>query len=438
MLTRFAPDKRQTMKNSEPNRNGCSLHAQHRCAVIPQIQVTLNCNLACTYCFQNHCGKIIDFPTVEKIIEKTVSTNETAGCNPDDNALKIYWHGGEPLLAGIDFFRRVVELESRFDGVVFENRIQTNGTLMSDDLAKFFTENRFAVGFSLDGPEDLHNRNRRFRRSGKGSFQATMRGVETYRRHADADRVAVIAVVTRESLDRVDDIFEFFKKIGARVQLDIYDIRCDDLRPNVMAYSKLPELAPSPEEVGKFLIGLFDLWFHDPESKVDFNELRNEVKMILQPEVRRGNPIDKKRCDFRRTIFDPSGTAFSCDQYVNDARTALGNIHTDAMPDILERKSLLWEQIKRRVRKTADQHACCSCEWGAQCIGGCMTCMKYNALLLQARSEGLPDSRWYEAELKPPLKDICGETYYCEGLKTFRRYVKEAVKRELRVQAGPL
>jgi radical SAM protein with 4Fe4S-binding SPASM domain len=258
-----------------------------------------------------------------------------------------------------------------------------------------------------------------------------MRGIEQYQRYAELDLIAVIAVVTRASLDHVNDIYDFFKEIGSRVQLDIYDIRYADFLPSTGDQTAIFAMAPSPEEVGSFLIDLFDLWFYDESRRVDFNELRNEVKMILQPDVDRGDPIHKKRCDFRRVIFGPDGKAFSCDQYVNDEKTALGDIRRDSIEKILEAKERLWNDIKRYVRKSGDMMACSTCEWGRQCGGGCMTCMKYNSLLLRARAQGLEDDRWYEVEPTSPLREISGETYYCDGLRALRQHMKEAVEREL-------
>jgi uncharacterized protein len=81
-------------------------------SIIPQIQVTLNCNLACTYCFQTHAGKIIDLSTAEQILEKTV--HSSASDDHIKNEIQIYWHGGEPLLAGMDFFRKIIKIENRF------------------------------------------------------------------------------------------------------------------------------------------------------------------------------------------------------------------------------------------------------------------------------------------------------------------------------------
>jgi uncharacterized protein len=226
--------------------------------VVSQIQVTRNCNLACGYCFQEHSGGIIDLSTVETILARVIDHNLTV--DPLSKEIQIYWHGGEPLLAGIDFFRAIIRLEAQYPGISFQNRVQTNATLMNDDLARLFAENQFQVGFSLDGPQEIHDRYRRFHGSRRGSFEAARRGIDCYRARAQADQVAVIAVVTRTGIHRAADLFHFFKELRAVVQLDIYDVRWLDLIQDSGELSGWSDLAPRPEEVGRFLIELFDLW----------------------------------------------------------------------------------------------------------------------------------------------------------------------------------
>ena len=135
---------------------------EERLPVVPQIQVTRNCNLACGYCFQEHSGGVIDLSTVETILRRVIAHNLTV--DPLTKVIQVYWHGGEPLLAGIDFFRAIIRIEAQYPELSFENRIQTNGTLMSEDMARLLTEYQFQVGFSLDGPKEIHDRYRRFSR----------------------------------------------------------------------------------------------------------------------------------------------------------------------------------------------------------------------------------------------------------------------------------
>jgi uncharacterized protein len=400
----------------------------------PQVQVTLNCNLGCTYCFQEHVGPIMRLETAKAIIDQIVETFYTSSRLARDNSLDIIWHGGEPLTAGYRFFKSILEIQAHHPEIHFKNHVQTNATLMDESLAALFAENNFYMGFSLDGPEDLHDLHRRTRKLNRGTFKDTMRGVEMYQKRARLERIPVMMVVTTASIDRCGDIYSFFKDLGADVGIDIFDIVASDLGGTDGSRDWRKQLAPSSAQIGKFLIELFDHWFYDYSRRVSFRELRDEVKIVYEEDLPRGDPFHKKRCHTTRTIFAPDGNVYSCDQYINDAKSSLGNVHTEKLKNIILRKALLWESIKKNIRgkRSASKFACPSCEWAAQCAGGCVTCMKYNSLLLTTRERGLDDSRWEELLDEPtPLDSIYGEFYYCSGLIDFRAHVRAAIKKEL-------
>jgi uncharacterized protein len=399
--------------------------------VIPQIQVTLNCNFRCSYCFQNHSpSEIIDPATAEIILKKCADYNRSRFRRNGRAIVEVFWHGGEPLLAGVEFFREMIRLQSRIPDVTFKNHLQTNGSLLSGEFASFLVQNAFQVGFSLDGPKEINDIHRRAANAQKSAFDATMRGIENYLRHApNGGRPPIIAVITRQSINRAAEIYAFFKELSAEVQLDIYDLRCVDLNPS--NEHSLFRLAPDQSMIRDFLTQLFDLWFNDYDRKVDFKELREELDRVLKQESCIPNLFHKKRCSPGRTIFDPRGAVFACDQYVNDSATAIGYIERDTVAAIMRRKAALWNTVKRVIRRSPDMMACSACEWGASCMGGCLTCMKYNSMLLNARAQGLPDDRWRNAPLAGPLQDLAGETYYCEALRALRRHIQGAVQREL-------
>ena len=399
--------------------------------VIPQIQVTLNCNFRCSYCFQDHGATgIIKAATAEAILRKSVEYNRSVFRRGGQEKVEVFWHGGEPLLAGVDFFREMVRIQSGMGAVSFKNHVQTNGALLTAEFASFLVDNDFQVGFSLDGPKDMNDLQRRCKDGRQSAFDAAMGGIRNYMdRLPEGTRVPVIAVVTRESSDRAREFYAFFKELGAEVQLDIYDIRCNDLC--TPEDDMLFRLAPDQGRIAAFLIELFDLWFYDYERRVDFTELREELDRVLKRDSYLPGPFNKKRCNPGRTIFDPRGVVFACDQYVNDDKTAIGSITRDSMAVIMRRKAVLWEKIKRAVRRSPDAMSCSSCEWGLTCMGGCLTCMKYNSMLLNARARGLPDDRWREAPVAAALADLAGETYYCEALRLLRRHIQDAVRREL-------
>jgi uncharacterized protein len=397
--------------------------------ILPQIQVTLDCNYRCSYCFQNHDScKVIDPGVAALILAKSARFNKSV-MRGGPATVEVYWHGGEPLLAGPEFFREMLRVQLRFPSVTFHNRLQTNGSLLSGELAEFLVERQFQLGFSLDGPPAINDLQRRFSGVGESAFDATWRGIQNFRRYAPKGRVPVIAVITRESAARAKEIYAFFKEIEAQVQLDIYDLRCADLRSDHDGV--LFRQAPSQDEVRDFLIELFDLWFHDPERRVDFQELKDELDRVLEPERCFPNPVHKKRCSPARTIFNPDGIAFSCDQYVNDPATAIGDIRRDSVAAIMRKKAEVWERIKQAIRPSPAAMGCSRCEWGSSCAGGCMTCIKFNSMLLDARAKGLPDDQWPMGSVAEPIRGLAGEMYYCDAMRALRDHIRKKVQHEL-------
>ena len=118
------------------------------------------CNLACTYCY--YLGKKNLYPDADKflmadnILEKYIVQHIRAST---EDIITFSWHGGEPLLAGISFYRKIVSLQTKFkpSGKRIINGIQTNGTLLDDKWCRFFSDENFVIGISLDGPEEFHN-----------------------------------------------------------------------------------------------------------------------------------------------------------------------------------------------------------------------------------------------------------------------------------------
>ena len=211
----------------------------------PQIQVTLSCNMACNYCFQRHGGGVVDLAIVDRIVSQVVDFHQRNYRYHDiDQPLIITWHGGEPLLAGIDFFRGIVEIENQHSDIRFDNRVQTNGTLMTNEFAEFFARHEFSVGFSLDGPESMNNAHSHYRAGSGNPFTDALAGLNRYRQVTRTGMIPVIAVVTSETIKRPDTFYHFFKLLNAKVQLDIYDLRACDLLESFGNNAELSVYAP--------------------------------------------------------------------------------------------------------------------------------------------------------------------------------------------------
>ena len=142
------------------------------------------CNMACQYCFYKDVAAhreqefegMLSIESIEKVIQ--------AGMEYAEHICSFAFQGGEPTLAGLDFYRQVVVLQKQYakPGVEIRNAIQTNGYTIDEEWAAFFRENHFLVGLSLDGPPELHNRNRTDVQ-GKDTFNRVMKSVRLLKKH---------------------------------------------------------------------------------------------------------------------------------------------------------------------------------------------------------------------------------------------------------------
>jgi uncharacterized protein len=177
------------------------------------IQPTALCNLDCVYCYvpDRTDPRRLSMPLMEKLL---VAVRESQLVQ-DQEELDILWHAGEPLAAGIDFYREAFAEAERILGDRWEVRhsIQTNGTLITEEWCQLFRVNGVSIGVSLDGPARIHDANRKTR-GRRGSFPRVMRGIELLRA-ADIS-ISILCVLTSESIDCADELFQFFVTGGFR------------------------------------------------------------------------------------------------------------------------------------------------------------------------------------------------------------------------------
>jgi uncharacterized protein len=170
------------------------------------IQPTKFCNIDCSYCYLPHRNSRsqMSLSTLRQIITRLAEEELIR-----NKSLKIIWHIGEPLAIPITFYRDAVSNIREILGATYEIRhsVQTNATLISEAWCRFFKENNFEIGVSLDGPKHIHDRMRRTR-SGRGSFDRAMHGIRLLQQHGIF--VSTIAVLTNYSLDFPDEMFDFF------------------------------------------------------------------------------------------------------------------------------------------------------------------------------------------------------------------------------------
>lgn len=324
--------------------------------------VTDGCNMGCVYCYRHDCAK-------PAIMNKTALRNtlmKLAEHNREEKSTTLMLHGGEPLLAGIDFYKQLVELEQSFEGHRFFNRIQTNGTLLDSNYIEFFKKYNFRVGFSLDGIAETHDRNRP-NYDGTPSFNRVFDNV-TRAKEAGIGG-GVICVLNKNTLEHIAEIYNFFKQNSIHFQVNIQfplgkALNCADL-------------ALTPKDAGRGLINLFDRWFNDltkPSIKIDpfvfmmanIGLLRNNRNTL----DRTNGPIGccyNNGCSDSYIAVVPDGDAYPCSRYSEIPEFRLGNINTDSIEALQQSgpKQLLLK------RKLEGNQVCSRCEYVRVCNSGC-------------------------------------------------------------------
>lgn len=318
-----------------------------------------DCNLRCDYCF--YSAKKSLFPESHRhrmsleILEETTRQLLTQG----DRQVFFNWQGGEPTLMGLDFFRQALLYQQKYAGQhQSANTIQTNGLLIDKDWARFFRENEFLVGLSLDGTEPVHNHYRHLP-DGAGSWSRVLDSAKLLLDSGVATNALV--VVNDYSAEFPEEIYEFLKSLGLTYMQFIPCIEPDPERPGHPTNFSVPA-----ERYGDFLIKLFELWkadFHNgqPSTYVrNFESLVFAYAGLTPPEC-----TWHKECgDY--LVVEHNGDVYSCDFFVL-SEWKLGNIKEKRLIDMLN--SAL--QKKFGHRKTLLPDECRSCPWVAYCRGGC-------------------------------------------------------------------
>jgi len=321
--------------------------SNHSLTVI--IKVISACNLACRYCDADiYSNRRMSLDTVSQIITKALDYADH---------VEFIWHGGEPLLMGIQFYEKVVELQKRYrrEGQTIENDLQTNGTLISQEWVDFFKANDFHVGVSLDGPPEVHNANRVFR-SGQGSFEQVMRGIRLLRENGV--KFGVLAVITKETV-----------RLGAKRFLDffiengIFNIGILPQRPalNIGRTDALPR-----EEFEKFAIELFDYWYSLDDPRIEIREFDAILDRIFGAESK--ICIFGGDCRGKILAITPNGDVYPCDEFMFDYRYKLGNIREQTFEEMLNPMNPKLIRIRLEDLETKKS---INCKYSKICNYGC-------------------------------------------------------------------
>lgn len=344
-----------------------------------------SCNLRCKYCFyhsiaenrQTECYGIMDTRLLETIVKKALEHAE--------HACTFAFQGGEPTLAGLDFYKKLIEFEKKYNvkKVQINNAMQTNGMVIDDAWAKFLADNHFLVGISLDGPKDLHDANRIDARE-KGSFNRVKEAIELFNKY----RVEynILFVVNGYTARHANKVYGFFKKNNFKYLQFIPCLDPLNEQPGGNEYSL------KPERFTYFLKTLFDLWYEDimKGNTISIRYFDNLVGMMMGYRPEACGMSGECQCQF---VIEADGGVYPCDFYVTD-EWLLGNIK-DCGLEALKNTDIGNRFIE--VSKYIDTE-CSGCRWFNLCRGGCRR------------------SREPFADGRPVLN------YYCSSYKEFFDY----------------
>ncbi len=284
----------------------------------------------------------------ERVLEELISQCMDLGVTT------FSWQGGEPALMGLSFFERVVELEMRLGapGTTVANALQTNGTLLDSDWARFLANYNFLVGLSIDGPAELHDYYRKDA-AGKGTHRRVMNTARLLRQHGV--EFNILALVNDVNVKHPNEVWDFFKE---------NEFSFLQFVPCVEPAGK-GEAAPfsvTPEEFGEFLVVIFDRWVEDfPNVSVrDFDDL-----LAHELGMRPATCTVSETCG-SYVVVEHNGDVFACDFFVM-ARWRLGNILQSHLGEIIKFEKFA-EFAENKSRYGA---ACRSCKYLEWCHGGC-------------------------------------------------------------------
>lgn len=337
------------------------------------------CNIDCKYCFYLEKEKL--FPRGENlrmpqdVLE--IYVRQYIEAQPG-NEVTFAWQGGEPTLMGVDFFRQAVALQKKYGaGRKIENAFQTNATLLDDEWCRFFKENDFLVGISIDGPRDLHDTYRVDRKQ-NSTFDRVMRGIGLCRRHGV--QFNTLTCVTRKNSRKPLEVYNFLKKIGSRYMQFIPIV---ERKPDADALKLDLTLATPPEpdaedeesravtpwsvlprDYGVFLTTIFDQWVRHDVGQT-FVQIF-DVALGNWMGVGGGLCIFSENCG-RALAIEHNGDLYACDHYVYP-QYLQGNIRDKSIAEMVESP-----EMKKFGKDKSDTLPgyCRRCEFRFACHGEC-------------------------------------------------------------------
>lgn len=355
--------------------------------------VGASCNLACSYCYYLDKTELFAEPGLNRmpddVLEMYIIQHFQASA---EQTVFFSWHGGEPTLAGLEYFRRIVELQQKHLPVNRSvlNGIQTNGTLLNDEWCRFLKKESFVVGISLDGPEQFHSINR-FRKDGQLCFDEVLRAYHLLKSHLIP--CEILCVVHAKNVNFPLEVYRFFKSLNAGFLTFIPLV--EHLSPDS---NQVSDCTVPAKAFGEFLCAIFDEWKTEDIGKVKIQ--------IFEEALRAAFGLDHSLCIFkpvcgRVPVVEHNGDFYSCDHFVDSAHL-VGNISQTSLSALLESPE---QKAFGRAKLDLLPEYCLKCDVRSLCNGAC------------------PKDRFIKTPDGEP-----GLNYLCEGYKLFFIHCKPFVE----------
>lgn len=330
-----------------------------------------HCNLACKYCYYLEKNKL--YPTAQRHLMSDEMleqfTREYIEAQTMSQVL-FTWHGGEPLLRSIDFYRKALSLQQKYaGGRRIDNVIQTNGTLLTDEWCEFFAQNHWLVGISIDGPQPYHD-HYRLTAAGKPSWKKVMQGIKLLKKHGVEWNA--MAVVNAYNVNHPLEFYRFFKENGCQflqfTPIVERQTRHEDGRTLASLADKneipLSEASVTPEQWGYFLSAIFDEWVRKDVGKI-FVEVF-DCTLANWMGISPGICAYSKECG-HAGVMEHNGDVYSCDHFVFP-EYKLGNIRDHSLIDMLYGEQ---QQEFSRLKHSSLPRQCKECDMEFACHGEC-------------------------------------------------------------------
>lgn len=342
-----------------------------------------DCNVDCHYCFyKNRAPEVgrgrqrMSDEVLEKLIKDYMQLRfALAG---------FAWQGGEPTLMGLDFYKKVVELQKKYgvDGQEVGNSLQTNAILLDEKWCRFLQENKVLVGISIDGPKEFHDYYR-IDYSGAGTFDRVVRAIENCKKYKV--EFNTLTLLNARNAGHPDEVFDFLLGLGVRF---LQFIPCVEVDP---ATGEIADFSVTPEQLGEFWCRIFDRWYEYGPQKLSIRDFDSILSYCVMG--RHTICTFDKQCS-QYIVVEHNGDAFCCDFFV-EPKWRLGNIFETPIEQLAASSKKL--EFARKKQNLCNK--CLVCRHLAICRGGCMK------------------------DRAPFDKENYGrESYFCEAYKRFFDY----------------